>query len=34
MDVDVVTALGRLPGEELEILYFTGFTSSASEVLS
>jgi len=34
MDMDIVTALGRLPGEELEILYFAGFTGGAGEILS
>jgi hypothetical protein len=34
MDVDIVTALRRLPGKELEALYVAGFTGGASEILS
>lgn len=34
MDIDIVTSLGGLPGEELEVLHLVGFASGASEVLS
>lgn len=34
MDVDIVTSLGRLPCEQLEVLYIIGFATDTSEVLS
>jgi hypothetical protein len=33
MDVDIVTALGGLPGKQLQVLYFIGFTGSTGEIL-